>query len=363
MVRYFGFFRKTEIAENAGRLMMLDLDFGRECSLRCPTCFRRKNAVDDTQDTDLTYEELLALIDQGHRLGLQEIKLCGAGEPTENPELLRFATDLTNRGIGLSIFTKGHVLGDDALACQLYRHEGVGKAVDLAQRLFELKTSILVSCQSFDPEVQDKLVGNVPGHTTRRNRALETLASVGFNKCQPTRLAICSNPITRDNYDEILPIYEFCRERNILPVTAFLMVSGKQLNDKFLKTVDITEEKKLSLFSSVYHYNIEHGIQRLEDIEADGISPMPGIHPCNQIAAGLYVTSNGNVTSCPGDCTVIGNVKNEPLADIWRRSKNFSRQGKYNCGCPFKEGRTLPKDYQAQVFNRLHQELGAGVGV
>jgi len=362
IVQYFGFFRRAEIAEEAGRLLMLDLDFGRACSLRCPACFRRKNVVDDTRDADLTYEEILSLADEARGLGLREIKLCGAGEPTENPELLRLARDLTNRGIGLSIFTKGHVLGDDARAASVYRNDGIRSAADLARRLFSLKTSILVSCQSFDPQIQDRLVGNVPGHTMRRNRALETLAQVGFNKCRPTRLAICSNPITRDNYGQILHIYDYCRRRNILPITAFLMISGKQFDRAFLEAIDVTEEQKIELFVSVYRYNIEHGIQALEDIERDGVSAMPGIHPCNQIAAGLYVTSNGNVTSCPGDCTVIGNVKHEPLTAIWRRSRNYSRQGKYNCDCPFKEGRTLPRDYQSQVLDRLHEELSVGLG-
>ena len=355
IVQHWGFFSRKDIAERAGHLLMLDIDFGRQCSLSCPTCFRRCNAVDDSGDADLTFEELLAVIDEGRRLGLREVKICGAGEPLENPDLLRLARHLTNLNIGLAIFSKGHVLGDDAVARRLFGHEGVTNGRILAQKLFELKTSILVSFQSFRHEMQDRLVGNISGYTIRRNRAIEILAEVGFNRCMPTRMALCSNPITKDNYPEIFDIYTYCRERNILPITAVLMTSGKQLRNNLLKEIDISDDEKLDLFVRLYRYNIEHGIQSFAEILADGISPMPGIHPCNQIAAGLYVTCNGTVTSCPGDCSPIGNVRQKSLTTIWSASANYQRRGMFNCWCPFKAGTTLPQAFCSLVLRNLTQ--------
>lgn len=354
-VRYFGFFSKDEITREAGRLTMLDIDFGRECSLKCPSCFRRNNIVDDSQNTDLTYDELLSVISDARELGLREIKICGAGEPFENPDLIRFARQLTEWDIGLSIFTKGHILGNDEYAKKIFHHEGIVDSQSLATALFNLKTSVLLSFQSFKLEIQDRVVGNIWGHSERRNRAAEILINTGFNKCLPTRIAFCSNPITQDNYEEIFDIYTYCRERNILPIVAALMVSGKQFNHRFLSHIDVSDEEKIQIYIKIYEYNMEHGIQPLDIIMEEGISSMPGIHPCNQIASGLYITCNGNVLICPGDSlNILGNVKQKNISKIWFESPNYTRRGTFNCKCPPKAGRTLPRDLYSKVLSKIH---------
>jgi MoaA/NifB/PqqE/SkfB family radical SAM enzyme len=205
------------------------------------------------------------------------------------------------------------------------------------------------------------MVGGVEGYASVRNRALENLVNAGFNEPNPTRLAICSNPITRDNYDEILDIYVYARERNIYPVTAALMVSGKQFNDAFLRQVDVSDEQKVHLWTRVYSWNIEHGIQTLAQIKEEGVSVLPGMHPCNQIAVGMYLTITGNVTICPGYNTVIGNVRKEKLADIWKRhmegdGKKFL--GEFNCKCPPKDGKTIPGQLYDEVLGKLESQFG-----
>ena len=152
---------------------MLDVDFGRNCSLRCPSCFRRQNTVDDDAHPDLSYSELLAVIDEARTIGLREVKICGAGEPLENPLLLEFARDLTSRGVGLAIFTKAHVLGDDSWVQRIFGNNGIRTARALSEAFYELKTSFLVGFQSAIPSVQDRLVGGIRGYSTLRRRALE----------------------------------------------------------------------------------------------------------------------------------------------------------------------------------------------
>jgi len=357
-VLYWGFFTKRELNENLGKLMMLDIDFGRKCSLRCPTCFRRKNPVDDSGYSDLKYDEIMSVIYEARDIGLREIKICGAGEPFENGMLLKFARDLTDIGIGLSIFTKGHVLGDDNLTRRYFGWAGINDAKSLAKELYSLNTSILVSCQSFYSDVQDKLVGNIKGYTEKRNRALEILAEVGFNLSNPTRMAICTNPITKLNYNELFDIYKYARERNIYPVIAALMVSGKQFSKVFLAKYDVSDEEKINLFTKIYSYNIEMGIQSVNELIEDGISCLPGIHPCNQIAAGLYITSNGNVLRCPGDSMhILGNIRHRSIKDIWQNSINYKLRGTFNCKCPPKDGITLPSNIYSEVINRIKQKF------
>lgn len=206
-VQYWGFFEREKLEVNQDCLLMLDLDFGRKCSLHCPSCFRKQNPVDDKYQSDLTYHQLLNVIYEARSLGLQTVKICGAGEPLEQPELLEFARELTSIGVGLSIFTKAHVLGDDRWVEKLFGAQGISSAIRLCEEFFKLKTSFLVSFQSAYPKVQDNLVGGVIGYSLKRNRGLEVLCEVGFNTTEPTRLALCTNPLMQQNYDEILTLY------------------------------------------------------------------------------------------------------------------------------------------------------------
>ncbi|MFA6128221.1 MAG: radical SAM protein [Bacteroidales bacterium] len=356
LVQNWGFFSKEEFENNPNSLMMLDIDFGRKCSLSCPACFRRNNNVDNDDFTDLSYDELISVIIDAKNIGLKYIKICGAGEPFENPLLVRFAEELTSMNIGLSIFTKGHILGDDNLTKKIFYNDGINTADELAQKLFNLNTSILISAQSFDPIIQDKLVGNISGYTLLRNKAIELLATIGFNKCSPTRLALCSNPITRLNYPEIFTIYKYCRERNILPINAALMTSGNQLTQSFLNKYDVSNQEKEELYFQIYKYNIDNGIQDIQSITSEGISCLPGIHPCNQIVSGLYLTSNGNVVRCPGDaCTPLGNTHNVSISKLWHNCKEWKYSKMYNVSCPYKDGITLPKNIYLNVLSRLEQ--------
>lgn len=336
---------------------MLDIDFGRECSLRCPHCFRRKNVVDNGSP-DLTYKELIDVIDQARELGLQSIKTCGAGEPTENLLFLDFIQDMTRRDVGVAVFTKGHILGDDRATMKLYSSYGISSALQLCEKLSALKVSFMLGWQSFDSGKQDHVVRR-KGYTEKRDRALSNLIAAGFNKPLPTRLALCANPITRETIDEVFDVYVFARERNILPITAALMVSGKQFTKKFLDRFDVTDQEKIDLWTKIYSWNIENGIQTLEEIKDEGTSVLPGIHPCNQVACGLYITANGNVTSCPGSNIVEGNMRRSPLKEIWERSENRRiRAGCFNCLCPPKDGVTIPENLYQKVLQNLIEKYG-----
>ena len=135
------------------------------------------------------------------------------------------------------------------------------------------------------------------------------LSVSGFNDSNPSRLCLSNAPITQTTYKEAFDIYAFARNRNIYPIVALSMVSGKQFSKQFIKEVDITTEQKIELFTRIYSWNIEQGLQTLEQIEQESVSAMPGSHPCNQLACGLYLSANGNLVSCPGFTEIEGNVR------------------------------------------------------
>lgn len=345
---YWGFFSKKELKN---KLQMLDIDFGRYCSLNCPGCFRRDNIVDSTEEGDLTYDELIKVIDEAK--DLRTIKICGVGEPTENNNLLKFIREMTERDIGVAVFTKGQVLGNDEKA---RKFNGMS-AQELCKELYDLKTSFMLGFQSFYTEVQDRMVG-IKGHSLVRNKALENLVNAGFNSTNPTRLAFCNAPFTRENYDEVFDIYVYARERNIYPINAVLMTSGNQIDKEYLNKYDMTDKEKTDLWTKIYSWNIKHYVQTLEQIKEEGISVLPGAHPCNQLAGGLYLTAKGNVVGCPGFTEIEGNVRNQSIIEIWEKSQNKKlRAGVFNCKCPPKDGITIPSDLYEKVLARLEERF------
>ncbi len=352
-IQHWGFFTREEVERDRGRLLMLDFDFGGYCSLNCPDCYRKHNVIDEALPGELTYKQQLAVIDEAIKLGLRSIKICGKGEPTEDTRFLQFVRDLSDRGVGAAVFTAGQVLGHDEKARQVNRKYGVKNAKHLCSELAKLKVSFMLKFQSFYSEIQDRRVGK-NGHTEIRDRALLNLVGAGFADSFPTRLATCSNPIVQSTAQEVFDIYAWSRRRNIYPITAALMVSGKQIDQRFLLEHDISDEEKIALWTRIYRWNIRHGLQTLEQIEAGGVSVLPGMHPCNQIAAGLYVSLTGNVIMCPGATESLGNVKDESLSVIWWRYIEASRNvGCFNCWCPPKDGVTIPANLYRRVLKNL----------
>jgi MoaA/NifB/PqqE/SkfB family radical SAM enzyme len=347
-------FSKEELQDSFGKLLTLDIDFGNYCSLNCPHCFRKNNKVDFGKNKSMNYDDIIGVVKQAKKLGLKSVKFLGAGEPFEDKRFLEFLRALKKLDIIPVIFTKGHVIGDDNLVKKCYSNYGISTGKELVEELKKVNASILLGFNSFDMEVQDRMVGGIKGYTVKRNRALELLVEAGFNNHNPTHLCLAANPITNDNYNEIFEIYSWGRTRNLYVIVCPTMVSGRCASTHAWKNITPSSEKLVELYANIYKFNIEKGLHTLEQIEEEGIAPFAGGHPCNQVACGMYVTLTGTVLRCPGDdTTVFGSIWKESVKDIWLRSENYDRAGTFNCGCPPKFGKSIPSNLFKEVMERL----------
>jgi MoaA/NifB/PqqE/SkfB family radical SAM enzyme len=364
-VRGWGSYSKEILESNFGKLLSLDIDFGDFCSLNCPHCFRRNNAVNAHETRSMSYDDLIKILREGKKLGLRSVKFLGAGEPFEDKSFLGVLRDLHKMEIVSSIFTKGHVIGDNNRVRRYNSDYGISTGKGLVKALKDVGASILLGFNSFYPEIQDKMVGNVEGYTLLRNRALKLLVEEGFNdiKENPTRLCLATNPVTNDNYKEIYEIYTWARVRNIYVIVCPTMISGRCAEERDWRRINPPDEQLIDLYTKIYKFNLGKGIQTMSQIEAEGISSYAGGHPCNQVACGMYLTLTGTVLRCPGDDTTrLGSVwKNEEidkgsLRRIWLNSENYGRSGTlgaFNCGCPPKWGKSIPHNLFTEVMLRL----------
>lgn len=364
-------FSKKEMKDNLGKILTLDIDFGNLCTLNCPHCFRRNNQVDFGKNKMMNYDDTINLVKEGKKLGLKSVKFLGAGEPFQDKRFLEFLRELKKLDIIPLIFTKGHVIGDDNEVKKWNSHYGIFTGEELVEELKKVNASILLGFNSFDTKTQDKMVGGVSGYALKRNRALELLVKAGFNKHNPTHLSLAANPITNENYDGIFEIYKWGRVRNLYVIVCPTMVSGRcadksegmephglgsHPNNGLPKWKSITPSSKklVDLYTKIYKFNLEKGIQTIKQIEEEGVASYAGGHPCNQVACGMYVTLTGKVLRCPGDdTTLFGEIWKESLKDIWLKSENYGRAGIFNCGCPPKFGKSIPCNLYTDVMLNL----------
>jgi MoaA/NifB/PqqE/SkfB family radical SAM enzyme len=347
-------FNQEELMKNKGRLLTLDIDFGNVCSLNCPHCFRRDNKVDIRKNKSLSYEETTKIIKDAKKLGLKSVKFLGAGEPFEDKKFIKFLRFLKSLNIIPVIFTKGLIIGDDKLVKFWNVDYGIKNSKDLIKELKKVNATILLGFNSFDNKKQNKMVGGIDGYTEKRNRALELLVGAGFNNDQPTKLCLAANPITHENYAELLEIYKWGRTRNIYVIVCPTMVSGRCTKKSVWEKITPSKQKLIKLYTEIYKFNIEKGIQTLSQIEKEGIASYAGGHPCNQIACGAYITLGGTVLRCPGDdVTTFGDIREKSLKEIWENSENYKRAGTFNCGCPPKTGKSIPSDLFKKVMSEI----------
>lgn len=367
----------SKLEDGTYKLLTLDLDFGDTCSLSCPHCFRKSDFL-QTGKPPLTLNELLSVIQEARELGLISVKFLGAGEPLEAPSFLELLEKLHGWGIKAAIFSKGYILGSDAYTEVFYGATyGIKKACDLISRLYDLNASILLGFNSFQSDVQEEFVGQrfsiIKNYVELRDRALRWLTEAGFNKYvpgKPTRLGLIAAPIKPENIIEIFTIYKWGRRRNMYPLSCPTTYSG-------LGRAEYDREKAMDfeayvnalkkLYTDIYLWSIRRGIVDIEDFKRDGVALYPGCHPCDQVAAGMYLTLEGMMIRCPGrddeSCVEFLDVRErQSLKDLWMNSQNFklaAQKDKLNFQCIARDGYFFREkhNFYMDIFQRIMRTL------
>lgn len=88
-----------------------------KCNLKCRHCLYFNNQMKPSPD--LTFEQLIDILDSIAKDGQIKAIWLSGGEPLLRDDLVRFAQEISKRGITPSISTNGTLL-TDRLACQLY---------------------------------------------------------------------------------------------------------------------------------------------------------------------------------------------------------------------------------------------------
>jgi len=303
------------------------------CPWNCPFCFTEApdNPAGQKRrlQNELTLEERLSLIDQAADLGTRTINFVGAGEPTIDPYFWTLLERMVHHGITPIVYSEG--------ALRLSQPEFV-------RRLKGLGATVVLKMNSLhDEEYQDSIVAgessskSIPrvNYTRLRNRALDLLLSEGFAAHEPTRLAF-DTIVTKRNISEIVELHRFARDQNIFVLLIHYLPSGRSTD----KPEDaITKNELFALFGRLADIDkVEYGIEHRATF------PYAGGVPCSIRGLGLYTKIQGLAFDCPGELHSLGNVRTEPLAEVWQRVRPITQH--FNGGC-------LPREL---AWRRLEQE-------
>jgi hypothetical protein len=368
------------------------------CVHRCPSCFSEQEAVYAKRKPDgsinrlMSMAETFGVIDQliaiaaseGH--GFESVKFLGPGEFLMNPELFEIIDNYARRGINIGIFTKAALLGNDGLARKYQGRNGIGSAKEFVERLASCaNVSLHLGFHSFDPDIHQGMVSTLvegkgrglSGHHEMLQKAFGYIFASGFYQGGITdRVCILNGPIVPANIEESLDIYRFFIERGMPAIMTPTMVSGLGLVQlgRQRGVMNSFQERLIELYCEVYLYNISKGIQTMEQIEREGISPYVGAAPCNQVSNGFgLIRANGRVDMCPGRAdgpdSIFGNVQETSAAQIWARSPNRVRgeisHNLVNNRCPAKDAaspeqngcRSFPFGFYDMVMERLKEKM------
>ncbi|MEI6809978.1 MAG: radical SAM protein [bacterium] len=278
-------------------LRTVDFAVTNVCNSKCRFCSAHLLYKSEKR-TILTPDQIVDAFKQASRLGAMHINLTGGEPMTRNiDELCYIARGIRPRFHLLSLVTNSLSI--------------------TAEKLKRLKQSGLdtlqLSIESMSPDVHDHLRG-IPGNWEEVMKAFAYAQELGLIVCLSTVL-------TRTNFSEIRKIIEFAsRHRNVFvllnPISSCGAVAGESRHRLTLE--DMAEYEEL----------LKIGIVR-----ADTIVNFSGRAGCPGGKERIHITAFGDVMTCPHVQISYGNIKHEPLRQIWERMYSLPDLKRYSPVC------------------------------
>lgn len=266
------------------KLLTLELELSHECNYGCKYCY---SSAGKKENNELTFLEICEIVDQAKNLGVQTIVIIGGGEPLVYPYIKDLITYIFSKQIGIILFTNGSYI-DQEMADFLWTHD-----------VFPV-----LKVNGIRPKTINWLCGN-PQAYKYFIKAISHLQTAGYTK-EKNKIGI-STIICRQNYDEIIPLWLWVRDNNLIPYFERVSPQGRAI--KYNMLISIEELKAV--------FNKLSEIDKQDyNIQWESNHPPIAGSSCNRHFYSLYVKSNGDVIPCSGIDYTVGNVRNSSLQHI-----------------------------------------------
>lgn len=292
-----GYFKRLILKKPV--LRTVDFAVTNACNSKCKMCSAHLLYKQETRKI-LTPDQIVGTFLQASKLGAIHTNLTG-GEPT-----LRHIDELCY--IIKNIRPKFHLISmvTNSLLASKENFKKLKKAgLDTIQ----------LSIESMNPEIHDDTRG-VPGNFKKVMQAFDYAKELDFIIC-------LSAVLTHTNFGDVENIIEFAKKdnkNNIFVLLNPISASGAMIGNTSLRLTpnDLERYKKLLA---------------IDLVRADTIVNFSGRSECPGGKERIHITAFGDVITCPHVQISYGNVKKEPLKEIWQRMNNMPDLKKYSHEC------------------------------
>lgn len=284
---------KEEDYRNPTKLPVVDF---RAMTGACPhDCF---HCFTDKDNKTLSLDEIKEVIDQLADMNTHAIDFLGEGEPTIDKDFFEIIEYTSSKGIQPIIFT-------DAATKMRDR--------SFVQRVYDSGASVAPKCDSlFNPEYQNWVVRDRTGkYFAQRNEAIDLLIEQGFNEVREdgtTGLGF-DMVISNRNIHEAEQTLRYCRENNLWLVLSSFLPSGRSGSEDFDRSLVVNEEQKKRMREIVKKVDEEYGFTH-------PVWSNFATMPCVEF---MQIYGDGRVSTCPGNETVVGNVREQTIQELEKR--------------------------------------------
>jgi len=283
-------FSEQEIMEAVknNRLLSMEIEFSLRCNFHCQYCYVPDKA---TLENELSFDELKDAVLQAKHLGVKKIIVLG-GEPMVYPQVLKMLKFIRGENLDVEMFTNGF-----------------GITIDTAKQLFDLGILVVLKMNSRKEDVQDSLAGKKGAYKIIQD-AFNNLKLAGY-PAKNRRLGV-STVICQQNFEEIIPMWQWLRQERIDPYFEIITPQGKGRANEWLH---VDSQKLKDAF-----FKISEIDRNNYGIHWDPQPPLIGIK-CLRHQFSCLLNSQGYVLPCVGINIPLGNIRERKLAEIIKESE------------------------------------------
>lgn len=314
----------------------LTIEITNRCNERCIHCY----LPDELKDKGITMslEDMKVLVDSFADMGGQTVTLTG-GEVFLHRDLSDLLQYIHQRQLRIIIYSNLIALSDEKLKeleCVNVDH-------------------IQVSLYGVHPEVHDRITG-VKGSCERTLRSIEMIAGTSI----PLKIAC---PVMRENRTDVISLMDYAR-KYMVPVELELNITARENQATDNLEHRLSMEEMETLLRELMSYDREYTTRMLHRHQFTYDERFPfaeylNYPVCTAGHYGLYVTSDGKVTTCPNLQGIeMGHISRSTLKEIWTDSPAITSL-RYATECSFRQCINCEaSDYCFRCFARNYTETG-----
>lgn len=269
-----------------------------KCNLKCIYCNQNALFVDEEQNIKkkattstyppLTTHERISLIEQVAEIGAKTVVLSGAGETTLSDDLLEIITAIRSNGLNCLVVSNLIPINEE-----------------LGEKLYDMGVNVMGKLNTINPELQAGMVGLNNAYEVFFKKIMMML-KLGFTNYNRFSM---NTVICKDNYNEILSLFVFCRENNIIPWIEKMTFEGRAEQED-----DISSEDTIKLFEKIALLD-----RVIYGYEWDAVPPLIACPTYERYKYLFTIDMFGNAFPTNATQTYIaGNVRKQPLLEIYR---------------------------------------------